>query len=370
MAIQAEKIRVLGEMAAGVAHNFNNILAAILGRTQLLLNQEKDEKKSKWLQVIEKMSLDGAAMVKRIQDFTRVRQSVSFEKVNVVDVVKESLEIARPYWEDVAHKNGIKIKIREFYEDDDIFVAGQSSELKEVFTNIIINAVDAMPAGGEITVSVKKTGKDVVVSIKDTGVGMDEHVLKNIFNPFFTTKGTRGNGLGLSVAYGIITRHNGTIDVFSEKGKGSEFRIILPIKEFGEIKRERQEHEEKKFDIKDIGVLLIDDEEELRDILKDIIEDMGFKNVVAVSSGEEGIDVISNNDIGIVCTDLGMPGMNGWEVSEKAKEINPDIKVILLTGWGSQIEKEEMKKHKVDGILSKPFTIKDFEEVLKEVMDI
>ncbi len=370
MAIQAEKIRVLGEMAAGVAHNFNNILAAILGRTQLLLNQEKDDKKKKWLQVIEKMSLDGAAMVKRIQDFTRVRQGVRFEDVNIVDVVKESLEIARPYWEDVAHKNGIKIEIEEFYESENIFVAGQSSELKEVFANIIINAVDAMPEGGKIRVSVNKKSKDVLVSIKDTGIGMDEHVLKNIFNPFFTTKGTKGNGLGLSVAYGIITRHNGTIDVFSKKGKGSEFVITLPMKEFEKVRKEKEEYEERKFDIKDIGVLLIDDEEELRDILKDIIEEMGFKNVIAVSSGEEGIDVLSKNNIGIVCTDLGMPGMNGWDVSEKAKEINPDIKVILLTGWGAQIEREEMEKHRVDGILSKPFTIKDFEKVLKEVVDI
>src|SRR2546430_1391226 len=180
------------------------------------------------LDIIEKAAIDGASTVKRLQDFTRKRTDQVFTHVDLIQVIEDTLSMTRTRWEDSAHVSGIQYSITTQYEPI-LAVAGDASELREVFTNIIFNALDAMPGGGKIHVHVGTEENRVFAQITDTGRGMTEEVRKRVFDPFFTTKGVKGNGLGMSVAYGIVNRHKGEIEIESEVGKGTTVRIFLPV---------------------------------------------------------------------------------------------------------------------------------------------
>lgn len=231
--IQSEKLRALGNLASGVAHDFNNILAAILGRTQLLLRRVQDSELSKWLKVIEQLANDGAETVERMQKFARIyrtRSEKDFQELDINGMVQEVVDITRPKWKDEAELKGTKIEIKT-----DLGKlprpTGNTSEIREVLTNIIFNSIEALPEGGKVTIKTSTRENDVLISVRDNGLGMIEEVRKKVFDPFFTTKRGRSNGLGLSVAYGIITRHNGEIAVESQPGEGTTFTIILPAKQ-------------------------------------------------------------------------------------------------------------------------------------------
>jgi signal transduction histidine kinase len=231
--IQSEKLRALGNLASGVAHDFNNILAAILGRTQLLLRKVQDPDLLRWLKVIEQLTNSGTETVERMQKFARTHRTRSekdFQELNINEIVQEVVGITRPKWKDEAELKGIKIEI-----ETDLGKlsqpTGNASEIREVLTNMIFNSIDALPEGGKIAIKARMRGDDVEISVSDNGLGMIEEVKKKVFEPFFTTKRDKSNGLGLSVAYGIITRHNGEITVESQPGEGTTFTIKLPTKQ-------------------------------------------------------------------------------------------------------------------------------------------
>ena len=225
---QSERLESVGQLAGGIAHDFNNILAAILGRTQLLLRSMENPEIRRQLVVIEQAALDGASTVRRVQEFTRLRQDEHFETVDIGQVLHDVVEFTRPAWMTNAKKRGIHVEIRQFVESGQP-VAGNASELREVFTNLILNALDAMPFGGLILVTSQDTGDRVVVRVRDTGIGMDAETQARIFDPFFTTKPVKGTGLGLSVAYGIVEEHRGRIEVESQMGVGTNFKVFLPV---------------------------------------------------------------------------------------------------------------------------------------------
>jgi signal transduction histidine kinase len=231
--IQSEKLRALGNLASGVAHDFNNILAAILGRTQLLLRKVQDPDLLKWLKVIEQLTNAGAETVERIQKFARTHRACSekdFQELNINEIVQEVVEITRPKWKDEAELKGINIDIETDLGEMSTSI-GNVSEIKEVLTNMIFNSIEALPEGGKIIIKTRTRGEDILISVSDNGLGMIEEVKKKVFEPFFTTKRDKRNGLGLSVAYGIITRHNGEITVESQPGEGTTFTIKLPAKQ-------------------------------------------------------------------------------------------------------------------------------------------
>jgi signal transduction histidine kinase len=231
--IQSEKLRALGNLASGVAHDFNNILAAILGRTQLLLRKVQDPEFLKWLKVIEQLTNAGAETVEQIQKFARTyraRSEKDFSELDINGIVQEVLEITRPKWKDEAELKGIKIEMETDLGKLSSPI-GNVSEIKEVLTNMIFNSIEALPEGGKITIRTRMRADDVQISVTDNGLGMIEEVKKKVFEPFFTTKRDKRNGLGLSVAYGIITRHNGEINVESQPGEGTTFTIKLPTKQ-------------------------------------------------------------------------------------------------------------------------------------------
>lgn len=367
--IQSEKLRAIGQMASGVAHDFNNALAIILGNTEMLSRQLEtmgiDEIKGQ-LKMIETAALDAAETVRRIQEFTRIRIDKEYFKVDINRIVEEVKEMSRPRWKDQAQEMGINIELKTILRDDIKPVVGNPSELREVLTNIIFNSIDAMPKGGEIVIETVNIDDAVKIKVTDTGVGIPKEVQRRIFDPFFTTKGVVSDGLGLSIAYNIITRQEGRIEVESEEGRGTSVSIFLPIEK--RIKTEELKRRTKK-EIKRTNILVIDDEEMVRNILGNLLTQIGH-NVIKASSGKEGLEIFRQGGIDLVFTDIGMPGMSGWEVARAIKDIDARVTIALITGWGIQIDDEKMKESSADLILNKPFKIEQVIGLVEEAMDI
>src|SRR5256714_8049899 len=216
--VRTEKLRALGEMASGVAHDFNNLLASVLGRAQLLLRRVQEPQLRQWLQVIERAALDGAQTVRRLQGFTRIRRDQPLVPLDINQVVRDVLDITQSRWKEEPTSRGIALDVRTLLSDVPA-VVGDAAELREAMTNLILNAVDAMPAGGTLTLTTALVDDRVEVVVADTGVGMPAEVREKVFDPFFTTKGPQGTGLGLSMTYGIVSRHGGSIASRASRGR-------------------------------------------------------------------------------------------------------------------------------------------------------
>jgi PAS domain S-box-containing protein len=380
--IRFEKLRSLGELAGGVAHDFNNELATILGRAQLLrklfnLEEGKPERRKsyvdlkKGLEIIEKAALDGAETVRRIQEFSRKRDEQDdvkyFTEVDVHAAINDALEYTKLRWKDEAESKGIWISVAKILLPVP-FVLGSVAELREVLTNIINNALDAMPEGGEMRVTTIQENSSVAIKIEDTGIGIPEEIKERIFDPFFTTKGPQSTGLGMSVSYGIISRHGGTIKVDSTEGKGSTFTINLPVPEKKAHQEKNGEGKPAREEFKKATILVIDDEEPVRNLLYDILEEGGHEVEVACN-GSEGVELFKRKEFDLVFTDLGMPGMSGWQVAEEIKKIKRETPVALITGW--KVDQEsEMMKNGVDLIVNKPFQLDQVLRLVHEGMEI
>ena len=346
---QSERLRALGEMAGGMAHDFNNILAIILGRAQLALQDVEDDKLRKGIQVIEQTALDAAITVRRLRDFAGGKMGRASEVVDLNQMVEGALQMVEPRRIEMVETGGVKIEIgAELNEVPP--VSGNDAELREALVNIIFNAMDAMPEGGKITVKSEQEDSLVVLSVSDTGVGMPEGVKERIFDPFFTTRAPHGTGLGLSVTYGIITRHGGNIDVESVQGEGTTFYIRLPVAEGLEGKRSPGG---KPAVIEGAKILLVDDDAEVSDVLGLMLQQLGCK-VRVTSSGKEALRAFKRGDYGLVITDLGMPDMSGTDVAKAVKGARPETPVILITGWGIQVGLKELPE--IDGVIEKPFS--------------
>ena len=362
--VQSAKLNALGEMAGGVAHDFNNILAAILGRTQLLMQKLPDADVRRQLQVIEQAALDGAHTVRRVQEFTRVRNDESFETLDVNHVVMGVVELTRTAWEAGAKRRGIAINV-EVELNAALPIAGNASELREVFTNLVLNAMDAMPWGGHLAITTESDDREVRVRFEDNGVGMDRETREKVFDPFFTTKHVKGTGLGLSVAYGIVSRHRGEIEVQSEVDIGTTFTLRFPVGEragpfatacpAGPLPRLR--------------ALVVDDEEPVLTVMADLLGALG-QEVRIAHGGAAGLERFEHESFDVVFTDLGMPEVNGWDLALGVKARRPATPVVLVTGWGYQLEGGAAHAHGVDFVLPKPFSLEEVEQVLRQVGEV
>jgi signal transduction histidine kinase/CheY-like chemotaxis protein len=365
---QVEKMSALGELASGVAHDFNNCLAGILGRAELMMRQTQDPKSLRGLEIIRKAAQDGAQTVKRIQDFARQRQDRDFQPVAIDQVLLDVSEMTRPRWKNYAEASGVHINL-ELKNDSGAFVMGDISELRDVLVNMIFNAVDAMPHGGTLTLAAEVVGELVEVSVTDTGLGMTPQVRSRVFNPFFTTRGVSGLGLGLAVSYGIVSRHNGAIQVESEVGKGTKFKIELPLAQG--LTKPRQSSSDvsnaKRARSKMIKILVVDDEERVRQLLCEILEESGYE-VIMANNARDGLALFDQDDFDAVFTDIGMPGMNGWEFSRAIRERNRLIPLAVITGWGEIISETEKTSAGVDWVLTKPFSVDEILDVTEEVV--
>jgi PAS domain S-box-containing protein len=359
--LQTEKLRSLAEMASGVAHDFNNALASILGNAQLLLHTVEDEEIKESLKIIEKVAKDSAQTVRRLQDFTRKRVHQELFKVDINSIIKDSIEITKPKWKDEVQSRGIRIEIVSNFGEIPS-VSGSASEFREVITNLIFNAIEAMPEGGTLKIHTFQKRKEVFIQISDTGIGIAEEEKKKIFEPFFTTKPFTNTGLGLSMSYGIIKRFGGEIEVESKVGLGTTFTIILPIGVEGReevvspstIKKGRKAR-----------ILVIDDEEFVRSVLSRTLSQVNHQ-VTLAENGEKGIQLFKEGKFDMVLTDLGMPGISGWEVCRMIKKISPHTPVGMITGWEMEMSRSKMEEYGLDFFISKPF---DFNQILNMVAE-
>ena len=374
---QMEKLSALGELASGVAHDFNNTLAGILGRAQLMLRTNDPEKISRGLNIIIKCAEDGAKTVKRIQDFARQRRDHDFEAVSIDQILFDVSEVTRPRWKDRAEASNIQISL-DLQIRSKAKVMGDESELREVLVNMVLNAVDAMPAGGQLTLAAEDVEDSVVISVGDTGTGMAPEVTSRIFDPFFTTKGKAGMGLGLAVSFGIIRRHEGSVEVESEVGAGTRFKISLPKAKAGEdsvlLEPERPKllHEKpnaiasRTFDHNQPKILVVDDEEGVRELLRDLLEGEGFRVYLAPGS-REALSLFEVHQFDGIFTDVGMPGMSGWELAHAIRQRNETIPIAVITGWGEAVGSNEQKAARVDWVIAKPFTAQRISELAQGI---
>jgi signal transduction histidine kinase/ActR/RegA family two-component response regulator len=368
--VQAEKLRAMGELASGVAHDFNNVLAVVLGNTQLLLHQLDrlgPEEIREGLKVIERSSKDGAETIRRIQEFTGVRRDREFISLSLNEAVTEVVNITQPRWRDQTQKKGVQIELTTRLGEIPL-IMGNPSEVREVLTNIIFNAVDAMPQGGKLTITTQSQVEDwVEVRVADTGIGMTEEVKNRVFDPFFTTKGVTNSGLGMSVSYGIIKRHGGEILIESEPQKGTTFIVHLPTgygEEEGLVKKVIVPKESRR-----ARILVIDDEDSVRDILSRMLKTKGHKVVVA-PNGEDGIERFRAETFDLVFTDLGMPKLSGWDVGKTIKGINPKTPIAMITGWGVELDREKLSESGIDLIISKPFNFDQVIDLVSEALEL
>lgn len=374
---QMEKLSALGELASGVAHDFNNTLAGILGRAQLILRTNDPEKISRGLNLIIKTAEDGAKTVKRIQDFARQRRDHDFEPVSIDQILFDVSEVTRPRWKDRAEASNVQISL-DLQIRSKARVMGDESELREVLVNMVFNAVDAMPEGGQLTLAAEDLEDSVVISVGDTGTGMAPEVKSRIFDPFFTTKGKAGMGLGLAVSFGIIRRHEGSVEVESQVGVGTKFKISLPKAIVGEdsvlsepevakhLPEKQSMNAARTFDHNQPKILVVDDEEAVRELLRDLLESEGFRVYMAPGS-REALSLFEMNQFDGIFTDVGMPGMSGWELAHAIRQRNETIPIAVITGWGEAVGSDEQKEARVDWVITKPFRAERISELAEEI---
>jgi len=366
--IHAHKMAALGELSFGVAHNVNNTLTGILGRAQLILRNSNDPAKIEaGLELIIKSAEDGAHIIRRIQDFARQRPSREFETISIAELVKDACEMTRPRWEARSEFAPIRFAL---HADCKAHVKGDPVELREVLVNMIYNAIDAMPSGGEVRVATQENRDRVVVSITDTGTGMGPEVKQRLFDPFFTTKGKAGTGMGLAVSFGIIRRHEGSIEVDSEPGRGTTFKISLPkvtpapsiAEGAGSLEPVVSARDDK------VRVLVVDDETHVREVLIEALEAEGCE-VVSAQSGEIALALYDQYEgkFDAVFTDIGMPEMSGWELVTEIRERSKTMPIAIISGWADAISVQTRNAVRADWVVAKPFDINKISGIAQEI---
>lgn len=361
--LQSEKLAALGTMAGGVSHDFNNLLMSILGHIQLILPHIREEEIIRRLKSIEKAVHDGSNTVRRLQRFTD-RQRDPNALTPVVDLdeaVKDVIELTRPRWKNVMERSGRRIEIRRKIMKNSL--AGiNASDLREVLTNLLLNAIDAMPQGGIISFRSYRQDENLFLEVSDTGIGMRKEICERIFDPFFTTKGIGNSGLGLSVSWSLVGRYGGDIQVNSEPGDGTTFLIRLLRAESLKGPAVKKNNEP----VNSYRLMLVEDDPEILTLLRDMLRLKGHR-VVALSDAEKALEMIDSSNFDLVVTDLGMPLISGWEIARRAKAKNPLLPVVMITGWGGQYEETDLTRRGVDLMLCKPLS---WEKLLSSIENL
>lgn len=366
--IHAQKMAALGELSFGVAHNVNNTLTGILGRAQLILRNSNDPAKIEaGLELIIKSAEDGAHIIRRIQDFARQRPSREFETISIAELLKDACEMTRPRWESRSEFSPIRFAL---HADCKALVKGDPVELREVLVNMIYNAIDAMPSGGEVRVATQENRERVVVCITDTGTGMGPEVKQRLFDPFFTTKGKAGTGMGLAVSFGIIRRHEGSIEVDSEPRRGTTFKISLPKVNPALSVSGADPSSDTLLSIGEdrVRVLVVDDETHVREVLIEALEAEGCE-VISAPSGEIALALYDKYEgkFDAVFTDIGMPEMNGWELVTEIRERSKTMALAIVSGWADAISIEARNAVNADWVVPKPFDINRISNIAQEI---
>jgi signal transduction histidine kinase/CheY-like chemotaxis protein len=355
--VRTRRVWALGEMASVVVHDFNNYLTSILGFTELALGPlEEHDTFYADLNSIRTAALDAASLVRRLQSFGRKgREHDEREIVDVRDIVRVMPTLARPRWTRLSQCHGLSFEVvvdAQTAPRVQVVVA----EIRDLLLNLLFNAVDAMPLGGRITIGTREIDGWAEISVTDEGVGMSDDVKERVFQPFFSTKGDQGSGLGLSACRTIADRHGAQLDVTSKVGQGTTLRLRLPpaVEELVAASVPRPAEVVSAPAIVQ-HVMLVDDQEEIRASVGDMLRALGHSVTVA-DSGEAALALARHVPIDVVMTDLGMPGMNGTELARRLRVLYPRLPVVLLTGWG--LAEDAASPANIASVLAKPVTMK------------
>ena len=365
--MRTERLTAAGEIASGIAHEFNNVLGAILGRLQLMRRRLRDNRLAldelePAFAVMELAARDGAETVRRLRAFAKGDDSTVAEPVDLDGLLREALELTRPRLKHEAEVAGTAIEV-EVESVPGAVILGQATQLRETLANLILNAGEALPRGGRVRLATRIEEGHVVVRVEDNGSGMTPEVQARVFDPFFTTK-PNGTGLGLSVAYSIVRQHGGRIAIASAPGSGTQIELRFP--EAIVLPRAGQDEgaalEIESAPAGGLSVLVVDDEPAVRELLLDIVRAIGHRPT-GCESGPEAIEQHRRGHYDLVLTDLGMPGMSGWDLARAIRKEDPTVTIAFVTGWGDEVDPEAMREAGADLVVSKPFGIEDLVRV-------
>jgi PAS domain S-box-containing protein len=357
---QGEKLRALGQMASGVAHDVNQYLGLVAGYGDLTARALEGEQPDlaaarEALDVVVRAAMDGSDTVKRLLSFARPTLDGSAEPVDIGNLVREVAALTAPRWRGDAQQAGRPISVVVEVIGETV-VNGWASSLREALTNLVFNAIDALPHGGSIRLEAVQREQSVVVSVADTGVGIPESAMQHVFEPFFTTKGERGTGLGLAIVYGIVERHAGALTISSPPGQGTTVTITLPSASLTQAPTPAHvQHRAPK----GLRILVVDDEPSITRMVAMMLTPYGH-DVTTAASGEEALTYLDATDrpFDLIVSDLGLgAGINGWELLDRVREIAPTTRFVLSTGWGAQIDPATVAARGGEGLLPKPYDL-------------
>ena len=372
-AIKQERLSALGTMAAGIAHDFNNALTMILGYSDLMMSGAKNRldngPETEHIHAITTAAQDAAQIVRRLREFHRPDEGEETRiTLQLNQIIEQGVVMTRPKWKDEARARGVEIDVQCELADIPP-LAGDPAELREMLTNLVFNAVDAMPEGGTLRLQTGLDDGELRLRVSDTGTGMDEETRRRCLEPFYTTKGEHGTGLGLSAVYGIIQRHGGVMDIESEKGKGTTFCIRLPVAPPDAKALEQADGEAvaPKEVAGILRILVVDDLPIIRDVLQAQLVEDGHE-VETAGDGKEALEILGKGCFDVIITDQSMPGMTGEELAVVVKERCPKTAVILLTGFGGEDPETADIAPGVDMILGKPATSVELRRAIGQFM--
>ncbi len=366
--IQQERLHALGAMASGIAHDFNNALAPISGFSELLLmhpaNIQDTDKVSRYLNMIHMSAQDAAGVVRRLRDFYRPREIKEiFKPYSLNELVKQVVMLTKPRWKDQSLAKNVTVTVNtELSEVEELY--GNEIEIREAITNLIFNAVDSIVDVGAITVYTYQQDNGVVLVVSDTGSGMSAEVKQKCLEPFFSTKGEKGTGLGLAMVFGIVQRHKGTVEIESVVGEGTSFVISFPVLDQSSTQAEVEEFYPQ---IHGLKILFVDDEPIVRRLMQEHLKQDGHFVTIA-NDGEKALQYYKEKDFDVVITDMAMPRMSGDVLAISIKEINPQQPIILLTGFGDLIEASGEIPPGIDFLLTKPAKLRKLREILSQAI--
>jgi len=366
--IRQERLRALGEMAGGVAHDFNNALQPILLAAGMLnrrrMEISDDPKVHEYLQIILMAAREASGTVKRLVRFFRPGRDHTKSLVDVAPLIKEVITVAQPKWREEAHSRGVEIVIQTDLQEP-CLTRGYADELRELLVNLLFNAIDAIEQKGFIRFETRNEGNRIMLRVTDSGIGMSPETSARCLEPFFTTKAQRGTGLGLSVVYGVVQRHKGTIDLKTEEGEGTTFTIHLPRARRTAAERDdsAEAQDEDPARRRPLRLLVVEDDAKTRQLLEEELRAEGME-VRTAANGDAGWQAFQADAYDAVITGHAMPGLSGEQLVSRIKARRPETFVIMVTGFGKLLE-SDLPQKKMDVLLSKPAQVSDIVLALK-----
>ena len=358
-----ETLAALTDMTSGVAHDFNNMIGGIIGRVQLLKLKVEDDAIVEKLDKIEQLAQDGAETVKRIQEFTSGAKYKELEQLDIIDVLNDYFENTNWKWIENSKIKNIAVTLQKEIESAPI--EGSHADLLIALDKLIENGVEHADENSKVELRISNANGYWELQVHNRGSFINEADQNKIFYPFYTTKHEYGAGMGLAIVHGIVTRHGGKISVTSSIKEGTTFKILFPIidviKEDSEITRRDKKHE-------DLRILVVDDDEQIRDVLTDMLTIDGYL-ITSCEDGPSALKAFESSEFEIMITDLGMPGMSGLELAGIVHEKKPEMPIAMITGWGTQLNQDEVALKGIKAVLPKPFHLKDIKSLIKELVE-